>query len=73
MHTRRTKVLGVKRDIPPIERPMIEDVARRAASQGSGRFPTHIGESAPQSFFEAAPIVLKGQSHRQRVGDEAAA
>lgn len=24
---------GVKRDIPPIERPMIEDVARRAASQ----------------------------------------
>jgi hypothetical protein len=25
---------GVKRDIPPIERPMIEDVARRAVNQG---------------------------------------
>jgi signal transduction histidine kinase len=50
---------GVKRDIPPIERPMIEDVARRAATQNQGVSYTYRGAHAV-IVFEAAPIVVKG-------------
>jgi len=50
---------GVKRDIPPIERPMIEDVARRAASQDQEVSYTYRGERAV-IVFEATPIVVKG-------------
>jgi two-component system, NtrC family, sensor histidine kinase HydH len=50
---------GVKRDIPPIERPMIEDVARRAASQGQEVSNIYRGERAV-IVFEAVPIVVKG-------------
>jgi signal transduction histidine kinase len=50
---------GVKRDIPPIERPMIEDVARRAATQNQGVSYTYRGARAV-IVFEAAPIVVKG-------------
>jgi signal transduction histidine kinase len=50
---------GVKRDIPPIERPMIEDVARRAASQDQGISYTYRGEHAV-IVFEASPIVVRG-------------
>jgi signal transduction histidine kinase len=50
---------GVKRDIPPIERPMIEDVARRAASQGQEVSNIYRGERAV-IVFEAVPIVAKG-------------
>jgi signal transduction histidine kinase len=50
---------GVKRDIPPIERPMIEDVARRAASQDQEVSYTYRGARAV-IVFEAAPIVVKG-------------
>ena len=50
---------GVKRDIPPIERPLIEDVARRAASQGQDVSYIYRGERAV-IVFEAVPIVVKG-------------
>jgi signal transduction histidine kinase len=50
---------GVKRDIPPIERPMIEDVARRAASQDQEVSYIYTGARAV-IVFEAAPIVVKG-------------
>jgi signal transduction histidine kinase len=50
---------GVKRDIPPIERPLIEDVARRAASQGQEVSYIYRGERAV-IVFEAVPIVVKG-------------
>jgi signal transduction histidine kinase len=50
---------GVKRDIPPIERPMIEDVARRAASQDQEVSYTYRGARAV-IVFESAPIVVKG-------------
>jgi signal transduction histidine kinase len=50
---------GEKKDIPPIERPMIEDVARRAASQDQEVSYTYRGERAV-IVFEAAPIVVKG-------------
>jgi len=50
---------GVKRDIPPIERPMIEDVARRAAIQGHDVSYTYRGPRAV-IVFEASPIVVKG-------------
>jgi signal transduction histidine kinase len=50
---------GVKRDIPPIERPMIEDVARRAAGQGQEVSYTYRGARAV-IVFEAVPIVVKG-------------
>lgn len=52
---------GVKRDIPPIERPMIEDVARRAATQEQEISYTYRGERAV-IVFEAAPVVIKGNS-----------
>jgi signal transduction histidine kinase len=50
---------GVKRDIPPIERPLIEDVARRAAGQDQEVSYIYRGERAV-IVFEAAPIVVKG-------------
>jgi signal transduction histidine kinase len=50
---------GVKRDIPPIERPMIEDVARRAVGQNQEVSNTYRGARAV-IVFEAAPIVVKG-------------
>jgi signal transduction histidine kinase len=50
---------GVKRDIPPIERPMIEDVARRAAGQDQEVSYIYRGERAV-IVFEAVPIVVKG-------------
>jgi signal transduction histidine kinase len=49
---------GVKRDIPPIERPMIEDVARRAAGQDQEVSYIYRGERAV-IVFEAVPIVVK--------------
>ena len=50
---------GVKRDIPPIERPMIEDVARRVGVQGHDVSYTYRGPRAV-IVFEASPIVVKG-------------
>jgi signal transduction histidine kinase len=50
---------GVKRDIPPIERPLIEDVARRAATQDQEVSYIYRGERAV-IIFEASPIVVKG-------------
>jgi signal transduction histidine kinase len=50
---------GVKRDIPPIERPMIEDVVRRAAGQDQEVSYIYRGERAV-IVFEAVPIVVKG-------------
>jgi len=50
---------GVKRDIPPIERPLIEDVARRASGQDQEVSYIYKGERAV-IVFEAAPIVVKG-------------
>jgi len=50
---------GVKRDIPPIERPMIEDVARRASRQGQSVSYTFRG-ARDVILFEAAPIIVNG-------------
>jgi signal transduction histidine kinase len=50
---------GVKRDIPPIERPMIEDVARRAANQSQNVSYTYRG-ARDVIVFEAAPVMVKG-------------
>jgi signal transduction histidine kinase len=50
---------GVKRDIPPIERPMIEDVARRAARQSQNVSYTYRG-TRDVIVLEAAPVILKG-------------
>ncbi len=50
---------GVKRDIPPIERPMIEDVARRAAKQSQNISYTYRG-TRDVIVFEAAPVIVKG-------------
>src|SRR5437867_6701940 len=50
---------GVKRDIPPIERPMIEDVARRAAKQSQNVSYTY-GGTRDVIVFEAAPVIVKG-------------
>jgi signal transduction histidine kinase len=48
----------VKRDIPPIERPMIEEVARRAANQSQNAAYVYRGER-DVIVFEAAPIIVK--------------
>jgi hypothetical protein len=50
---------GVKRDIPPIERPMIEDVARRAARQSQNVSYTYRG-TRDVIVLEAAPVILNG-------------
>ncbi|MFY9909405.1 MAG: ATP-binding protein [Candidatus Sulfotelmatobacter sp.] len=50
---------GVKRDIPPIERPIIEDVARRAANQSQNISYTYRG-ARDVIVFEAAPVRVKG-------------
>jgi signal transduction histidine kinase len=50
---------GVKRDIPPIERPMIEDVARRAAKRSESV--SYIYQGARDVIvFEAVPVVVQG-------------
>jgi signal transduction histidine kinase len=51
--------LSVKRDIPPIERPMIEDVARRAAKQSQNVSYIYRGAS-DVIVFEAAPVLRDG-------------
>ena len=50
---------SVKRDIPPIERPMIEDVARRAAKQSQNVSYIYRG-ARDVIVFEAAPVLMKG-------------
>jgi signal transduction histidine kinase len=52
---------GIKRDIPPVERPMIEDVARRAASTGQAVSYIYQGDR-DVVLFEAAPITVEGNS-----------
>ena len=49
----------MKRDIPPIERPIIEDVARRAANQSQNISYTYRG-ARDVIVFEAAPVRVKG-------------
>jgi signal transduction histidine kinase len=49
---------GIKRDIPPIERPMIEEVARRAARQSQSVSYTYHG-ARDVIVFEAAPVSVK--------------
>jgi signal transduction histidine kinase len=51
--------LSVKRDIPPIERPTIEDVARQAAKQSQNSSYVYRGAS-DVIVFEAAPVLMKG-------------
>src|SRR5262249_29556878 len=50
---------GVKRDVPPIERPLIEDVARRAIQDGQSVTSVFRG---PRDviLFHAAPVVVDG-------------
>ena len=48
----------MKRDIPPIERPMIEDVARRAARQSQNVSYTYRG-TRDVIVFEAAPVIVE--------------
>jgi hypothetical protein len=52
---------GVKRDIPPIERPLIEEVARRAAQDGE---PAESVFRGPRDviIFDAVPIVVGGKT-----------
>lgn len=51
--------LSVKRDIPPIERPMIEDVARQAAKRSQNASYVYRG-ARDVIVFEAAPVIVKG-------------
>jgi signal transduction histidine kinase len=50
---------GVKRDIPPIERPIIEDIARRATQDGRPAASVFRG---PRDviLFNAAPVIVGG-------------
>jgi signal transduction histidine kinase len=51
--------LSVKRDIPPIERPIIEDVARQAAKQSHNVSYVYRG-ARDVIVFEAAPVIVNG-------------